>query len=98
MALLTIFRSAHRHAACAARRDAITDMRTGAVTALGAKYLARKGSAVLGQIGRPRHRYWNVRLLDHLSILPDPRPFTSPRKSRDAFGATLSRDLRQEVA
>ena len=29
----------------------ITEMRTGAVTALGAKYLARKGSKVLGHIG-----------------------------------------------
>ena len=30
---------------------AITDMRTGAVTALGAKHIARKGSKVLGHIG-----------------------------------------------
>ncbi|MHC2220563.1 ornithine cyclodeaminase/alanine dehydrogenase-like protein (mu-crystallin family) [Rhizobium leguminosarum] len=30
---------------------AITDMRTGAVTALGAKYLARKDSKILGHIG-----------------------------------------------
>ena len=29
----------------------ITDMRTGAVTAIGAKYLARKGSKVLGHVG-----------------------------------------------
>src|SRR5262249_7700837 len=29
----------------------LTDMRTGAVTAIGAKYLARKGSKVLGHIG-----------------------------------------------
>ena len=32
--------------------SSITDMRTGAVTAIGAKYLARKGSKVLGHIGR----------------------------------------------
>ena len=30
---------------------AITDMRTGAVTAIGAKYLARKDSRVFGHIG-----------------------------------------------
>ncbi len=45
---------------------AITDMRTGAVTALGAKYLARKNSKVLGHIGARGTSYWNVRLLDHL--------------------------------
>ena len=44
----------------------LTDMRTGAVTALGAKYLARKDSRVLGHIGARGTAYWNVRLLDHL--------------------------------
>src|SRR6185437_6092512 len=44
----------------------ITDMRTGAMTALGAKYLARKGSKVLAHIGARGTSYWNVRLLDHL--------------------------------
>src|SRR6478672_7598865 len=44
----------------------ITDMRTGAMTALGGKYLARKGSKVLGHIGARGTAYWNVRLLDKL--------------------------------
>src|SRR2546423_1042758 len=44
----------------------ITEMRTGAVTALGAKYLARKGSRVLGHIGARGSAYWNVRFLDRL--------------------------------
>ena len=44
----------------------ITDMRTGAVTAIGAKYLARKNSRVLGHIGARGTSYWNVRLLNHL--------------------------------
>ena len=44
----------------------ITDMRTGAITALGAKYLARKSSKILGHIGARGTAYWNVRLLDHL--------------------------------
>jgi ornithine cyclodeaminase len=46
--------------------SAITDMRTGAVTAIGAKYLARKNSKVLGHIGARGTAYWNVRLLDKL--------------------------------
>ena len=53
----------------------ITDMRTGAVTAIGAKYLARKGSKVLGHIGARGTAYWNVRLLDRLfGVRRDPRP------------------------
>src|ERR1700722_22110 len=44
----------------------ITDIRTGAVTAIGAKYLARKNSKILGHIGARGTAYWNVRLLDHL--------------------------------
>lgn len=43
-----------------------TDMRTGAVTAIGAKYLARKNSKILGHVGARGTAYWNVRLLDHL--------------------------------
>ena len=45
---------------------AITEMRTGALTALGAKHLARGDSKVLGHIGARGTAYWNVRLLDHL--------------------------------
>src|SRR5262249_4126376 len=45
---------------------AITDMRTGAVTAVGAKFLARPGSRVLGHVGARGTAYWNVRLLDRL--------------------------------
>ena len=43
----------------------LTDMRTGAMTALGGKYLARKNSKVLGHIGARGTSYWNVRLLSH---------------------------------
>ena len=44
----------------------LTDMRTGAVTAIGAKHLARRDSRVLGHIGARGTAYWNVRLLDRL--------------------------------
>jgi alanine dehydrogenase len=44
----------------------ITDMRTGAVTAVGAKHLARKNAKVLGHIGARGTAYWNVRLLNHI--------------------------------
>src|SRR5262245_43533278 len=46
--------------------SAITDMRTGAVSAIGAKHLARKGSKVLCHVGARGTAYWNVRLMDRL--------------------------------
>lgn len=45
---------------------AITEMRTGALTAVGAKYLAPASPKVLGHIGARGTAYWNVRLLDRL--------------------------------
>jgi ornithine cyclodeaminase len=75
----------------------ITDMRTGAVTAIGAKYLARKDSKVLGHIGARGSSYWNVRLLDHLFDFDEIRVHSRRKESRDAFGARLSRDLGKKV-
>ena len=75
----------------------ITDMRTGAMTALGAKYLARKDSKVLGHIGARGTAYWNVRLLDHLFDFEEIRVHSRRPESRDAFAAKLSRDLGKKV-
>ena len=75
----------------------ITDMRTGAVTALGAKHLARKGSRVLGHIGARGTAYWNVRLLDHLFDFDEIRVHSRRPESRDAFAAKLSADLGKPV-
>lgn len=76
---------------------AITDMRTGAITALGAKYLARKNSKVLGHIGARGTAYWNVRLLDHLFDFDEIRVHSRRPESRDAFGERLSQDLGKKV-
>ena len=75
----------------------ITDMRTGAVTALGAKYLARKASRVLGHVGARGTAYWNVRLLNHLFDLKEIRVHSRRPESRNAFGAQLEKDLGREV-
>jgi ornithine cyclodeaminase len=76
---------------------AITEMRTGAVTALGAKYLARRDSRVLGHIGARGTAYWNVRLLDRLFDLSEIRVHSRRPESREAFARQLSRDLGREV-
>ena len=75
----------------------ITDMRTGAVTALGAKHLARKGSKVLGHIGARGTAYWNVRLLDHLFDFDEIRIHSRRPESRDAFSARLEQDLGKKI-
>src|SRR6185437_3964963 len=75
----------------------ITDMRTGAITALGGKYLARKGSKVLGHIGARGTSYWNVRLLNHFFDFDEIRVHSKRPESRDAFAKRLSEDLRKPV-
>jgi len=76
----------------------ITDMRTGAVTAIGAKYLARKGSKVLGHVGARGTAYWNVRLLDRLFDFDEIRVHSRRPESRDAFAERLAQDLGKPVA
>ncbi|WP_413988253.1 ornithine cyclodeaminase family protein [Labrys okinawensis] len=75
----------------------ITDMRTGAVTAIGAKYLARKNSRILGHIGARGTAYWNVRLLDSLFDFDEIRVHSRRRESRNAFGERLGKDLGKKI-
>jgi len=75
----------------------ITDMRTGAVTAIGAKHLARKESKILGHIGARGTSYWNVRLLDSLFHFEEIRVHSRRPESREAFAAKLKRDLGKNV-
>lgn len=75
----------------------ITDMRTGAVTAIGAKYLARQGSKVLGHIGARGTAYWNVRLLCHLFDFDEVRVHSRRRESRAAFAQKLEHDLGRKI-
>src|SRR3982751_2192877 len=75
----------------------LTDMRTGAVTAIGARHLARADSKVLGHIGARGTAYWNVRLLDHLFDFDEIRVHSRRPESRDGFAAKLSADLGKPV-
>ena len=76
---------------------AITDMRTGAVTAIGAKHLARRNSRILGHVGARGTAYWNVRLLDHLFHFDEIRVHSRRPESRNAFAERLSADLGKPV-
>ena len=71
----------------------ITDMRTGAVTAIGARELARKSSKILGHIGARGTAYWNVRLLHSIFAFDEIRVHSRRPESRDAFAKRLRADL-----
>ncbi len=98
LALLMLFDPSTGAPRAILNASSLTDMRTGAVTALGAKYLARKGSRVLGHIGARGTAYWNVRLLNHLFDFQEIRIHSKRAASQDAFAARLSRDLGKPVS
>src|SRR5258706_16322254 len=97
MALLNLFSPETGMPLAVIDATAITDMRTGAVTAIGARHLARKSSRVLGHIGARGTAYWNVRLLDHLFDFEEIRVHSRRPESRDAFAKRLSDDLGKPV-
>jgi ornithine cyclodeaminase len=97
MALLNLFDPKTGTPVAVIDASDITDMRTGAVTAIGAKYLARKDSAVLGHIGARGTAYWNVRLMDRLFGFKEIRVHSRRLESRKAFGERLTRDLGKPV-
>ena len=76
---------------------AITEWRTGAVTALGARHLARRGARVLAHIGARGTAFANVTLLDRVLELDEIRVTSARAESRAAFGARLSATLETPV-
>ncbi|MCC5983434.1 MAG: ornithine cyclodeaminase family protein [Rhodobacteraceae bacterium] len=97
MALLNLFDPRTGMPQAIIDATAITEMRTGAVTALGAKHLARKDSKVLGHIGARGTAYWNVRLLDRLFDFDEIRVHSRRPESRESFAQKLSGDLGKPV-
>jgi ornithine cyclodeaminase len=97
MALLNLFDPATGMPKAVVDATAITDMRTGAMTALGAKHLARKASRVLAHVGARGTAYWNVRLLARLFAFDEIRVHSRRPESREAFAKRLSGDLGRPV-
>ena len=75
----------------------LTGMRTGAMTALGGKYLARKASKVLGHIGARGTAYWNIKLLSHYFDFDEIRVHSRRAKSRSVLAERLCRELGKPV-
>jgi len=68
----------------------ITACRTGAMTAVGARYLARPDSRVLGHVGARGTAFWNIVLLDELFDLDEIRITSRRPESREAFAQQLA--------
>jgi ornithine cyclodeaminase/alanine dehydrogenase-like protein (mu-crystallin family) len=68
----------------------ITACRTGAMTAVGARYLARPDSRVLGHVGARGTAFWNVVLLDGMFDLAEIRVTSRRPESREAFARRLA--------
>jgi ornithine cyclodeaminase len=75
----------------------LTSRRTGALTAIGAKYLARRDAHVLGHIGSRGTAFWNVVLLDSLFDFDEIRVTSRRPESREAFGRALEEALGKPV-
>jgi ornithine cyclodeaminase/alanine dehydrogenase-like protein (mu-crystallin family) len=68
----------------------ITACRTGAMTAVGARYLARPDSRILGHVGARGTAFWNIVLLDELFDLDEIRITSRRPESREAFAQELA--------
>lgn len=75
----------------------ITDWRTGAVTAVGARHLARPGARVLGHVGARGTAFSNVTMLDAIFGFDEIRVTSRRRESREAFGRELEDALGKPV-
>jgi len=77
--------------------ELITSLRTGALTAVGAKHLARREARVLGHVGARGTAFWNVVLLDSLFDFDEIRVTSARAESREAFGRSLEERLGKPV-
>jgi ornithine cyclodeaminase len=75
----------------------ITWMRTGAVTAVGAKYLSNEKPRVLGHIGTRGTAWYNVPMLDLLFDFEEIRVTSKRPESRERFADKMSAQLGKPI-
>ena len=75
----------------------ITEVRTGAMTAVGARHLARPDARVLGHVGARGTARSNVVMLDAMFDLEEIRVTSRRPESREAFAAQLRDELDTRV-
>jgi alanine dehydrogenase len=93
LALLTLFDPRTGAPRAIVDATAITEWRTGGVTAIGARHLARADARVLGHVGARGTAFANVALLDRVLDLDEIRVTSARAESREAFGARLREAL-----
>lgn len=97
LALITLYRCDTGAPFAIVDGTAITWMRTGAVTAVGAKYLARARPRVLGHVGARGTAWYNVPMLDLLFDFEEIRVASRRPESRERFAARMSEQLGKPV-
>lgn len=97
LALITLYRPETGAPFAIVDGTLITWMRTGAVTAVGAKYLAADHPRVLGHIGARGTAWYNVPMLDHLFDFEEIRVTSKRPESRERFAAAMSAQLDKPV-
>ncbi len=97
LALITLYRPETGAPFAILDGTLITWMRTGAVTAVGAKYLAAEKPRVLGHIGARGTAWHNLPMLDHLFGFEEIRVTSKRPESRGRFAEQMSRQLGKPV-
>jgi len=97
LALITLYRSETGAPFAIVDGTQVTWMRTGAVTAVGAKYLAAEKPRVLGHIGTRGTARYNVPMLDLLFDFEEIRVTSKRPESRERFAAEMSARLDRPI-
>lgn len=97
LALITLYRPETGAPFAIVDGTLITWMRTGAVTAVGAKYLANEKPRVLGHIGTRGTAWYNVQMLDLLFDFEEIRVTSKRPESRERFAGEMSERLDKRV-
>jgi alanine dehydrogenase len=71
----------------------ITEVRTGAMTAVGARHLARSDAKILGHVGARGTAFWNVTMLDAIFGFAEIRVTSRRPESREAFAEQLRAEI-----
>ncbi|MEW2545781.1 ornithine cyclodeaminase family protein [Streptomyces sp. NPDC047002] len=90
LALLTLYDPATGVPQAVIDATFVTEARTGAMTAVGARHLARPGSRILGHAGARGTAFSNVTMLDSLFDLDEIRVTSRRPESREEFARRLA--------
>jgi len=97
LALITLYSSETGAPLAIVDGTLITWMRTGAVTAVGAKHLASDNPKVLGHIGARGTAWYNVPMLDKIFDFEEIRVTSRRPESRERFADVMSQQLGKKI-